>query len=365
MAEGPREAALKLRQMGLYPKELRESAPATKRLDAKELPGITQELALLLGSGLPLVEALKALARDAPGPWRALLESTAEDVASGLSLHRAMQQHPRAFPAFYVSMVEAGQLSGQLPQALRSLSRFLLEQERTKHSVQAALLYPAFMLAVGAAVLMFIFAFVLPRVVGLFEHAGASLPLPTRALILLSSLASGYWWAAGGLALLGAYGLRWLYRLRTLKAHSLLLRPPLLRSLYLSRFLRALSLLLQGGLPVAEALELSGSASGNLALKERAREAAERLKEGAELSQALQGGFPQVLVRLVHTGQQSGTLPQVLQEAADTYEQEATRRLQRAVALLEPTLILLMGSVVTFVVLGVLLPIFELNQLIR
>jgi general secretion pathway protein F len=105
--------------------------------------------------------------------------------------------------------------------------------------------------------------------------------------------------------------------------------------------------------------------AASLALKERAREAAERLKEGAELSQALQGGFPQVLVRLVHTGQQSGTLPQVLQEAADTYEQEATRRLQRAVALLEPTLILLMGSVVTFVVLGVLLPIFELNQLIR
>jgi general secretion pathway protein F len=222
------------------------------------------------------------------------------------------------------------------------------------------------MICVGFIVLSFLFTFVVPKITRIFKDTESALPLITVILIAVSDLFQHYWWVLVGLLLGGVFGLRKMKEKNRALIDNVILRVPgnIMQSLYLGRFTRTLGFLLEGGLPVLRALELSAKSVGNRILEAGIMKAAERVAEGARLSASLEG-FPPVLLQLMSTGERSGKLTEILTKAADSYEEEFTRKVQRALSLLEPGMILLMGFIVGLIVLAVLLPIFQLNQLIK
>ena len=362
-AETERQAVLKLREQGVFPHQISIRKTAASKAQADLLPFMTRQLALLTASGVTMLDAVRGLSAETKGHWGDLLGNIADDVSSGMSLSRALGQYS-VFPDFYVKMVASGEASGAMDAVLKSLADFLDEEARTKARVKAALIYPAFMMIVGAVILSFIFAFVMPKITKIFSDSGKALPLATRLLMFISGIFINYWWLIFLLLIIGGYGFRSYYRKNRLKIDALLMNSKLLKSLYLSRFTRALGFLLEGGLPVLKALELSGPSSGNLHIEKEVMEARQRLSEGSELSQALHG-FPHVFTRLLATGQKSGHLGEAVKKASTSYDEDFKRRLDRSLALLEPSMILIMGGVVGFIVLAVLLPIFEMNQLVK
>jgi general secretion pathway protein F len=362
-AESEKHAALRLRELGIFTRELSKENSGAPKPDLSQLPFITRELSLLIASGVTILDSLHSLQGELKGSWKRLIELIADDVSSGISFSRALEKYP-VFPQFYTRMVASGEASGTLEMVLKSLADFLDEDARTKSRIKSAMVYPAFMAAVGAVVLSFIFGFVMPKILKLFKDSGRALPLSTRALIFISNIFIHYWWALFLLLILAVYALRRLYREKRPLVDSLFLRLAVFRSLFFSRFTRSFGFLLEGGLPVLKALELAGPSSGNAVIEEKITLARERISEGAELSTALEG-FPPVLVQLVATGQKSGRLSEAVKKAASSYDEDFKRRLERGLSLIEPTMILAMGVIVGFIVMAVLLPIFELNQIIK
>lgn len=365
-AESIKDAIHKVKGLGLYPKELSEYAPGKRSLfgrkDAWRLPTVTRQLSVLLQSGVPLVEALRALSDENGGRWRGILIDIRERVSSGASLSRGLEEHEDVFPEFYRNMVASGEASGTLDGVLERLADFLESQDAIREKVRAAMIYPIIMTSVSFVVLSFLFVFVIPKIVRMFEDTKSALPFATVLLIWISNVFVRYWWLLmAGLAA-AVFGLK---RLRA--KHRGVFDKKLMGvfgSLYLGRFARTLGFLLEGGLPMLRALELAGKSSGNIYLEGVSRDAAGKVSEGARLSQAL-GVLPPVLTQLISTGEKSGRLADVLRRAANSYEADFDRRIKRALALLEPGMILIMGLVVGFIVFAVLLPMFQLNQVIR
>jgi general secretion pathway protein F len=366
-ADGMQDAVQKVKALGLYPRNV-EPAAGTKgwspfrRRDVRRIPSLTRELSVLLSSGVPLVESLRALSREAGGEWQALLVDVREKVVAGASLSRALEDYGGVFPEFYRNMVAAGEQSGKLDRVLERLADFLESQALMKDKVRTAMVYPLFMASVGVVVLGFLFAFVVPKIVRIFEDTQSALPLPTVILVGISNFFVHYWWALTLLVpALGYFGRKTVRKHRE-GVDRLLFR--VFQSLYLSRFARTLSFLLEGGLPMLSSLELAGRTSGNLWLRNVVHRAEAKVSEGAGLAASLEGLSP-VMLELIDTGERSGRMVDVLGKAADTYETEFDRQTQKALALLEPVMILLMGMVVGFIVFAVLLPMFQLNQVIR
>lgn len=373
-AEGPRDAAVRLKAQGLMPRSIELEAASSGRglkaallgrgrMDETALPILTSQLAVLLRSGVPLVEALRAASEERTGQWRQILVTVRERVAGGASLSRALDGFgDEVFPEFYRHMVAAGEESGTLDRVLQRLSSYLVSQQGVREKVRTASIYPMIMAGVAALVLVLLFTFVIPKIVGVFENSRAALPWMTVALIALSRLVVGWWWA---LLVLGA-GLyvagRAVLASNRMRLHRALMRP--LASLYLARLTRTLGFLLEGGLPITRAMELAGRATGNEWLREMLERASERVTGGAGLSSSLEG-LPPVLTEMISTGERGGRVAEVLGMAADSYEADFDRMVQRGLALIEPAMILAMAVVVGFIVFAVLLPMFQMNQLIQ
>jgi general secretion pathway protein F len=370
-AEGLKDAIAGIKSLGVFPKDVaeythRERRWSFRRFDATHLPSVTRQLSTLLYSGVPLIDALRSLSEENTGSWRGLLVDVRERVQGGASLSRALQAYPKIFPEFYVNMVAAGEQSGSLDKVLIRVADYLEKQASIRSKIQAAMIYPAFMTAVGFTVMAFLFTFVVPKIVKIFENSKSALPFVTVVLITVSNLFVNYWWAMIILIAVFFLGIRWLRKNKRHMVDAIKLRLPgnVLKSLYFGRFSRTLGFLLEGGMPMLRALELSGRSVGNLVIEERIFHAVDRVAEGARLSASLEG-FPSVLLQLIATGEKSGTLPEVLTKAAEAYEEDFERRVQKSLSLLEPVMILLMGVIVGFIVLAVLLPMFQLNQLVK
>lgn len=370
-AEGRRDAALKIKASGILPRDITESFIASKksflrRYTPINLPSITRSLSISLSAGVPLIDAIRAISAEQKGVWKGLLIDIKEQVTAGASLSKAMQAYGDIFPEFYTGMVSAGESSGKLPEVLLKLSDFLETDAKIKSKVQTSLIYPLFMAGVGIIVVTFLFIFVVPKITRIFENTSAALPFITVILIWISKLFQNFWW----LLLLLAGGLVYLYRKAKESKRelidSMLLKDPtgIFMSLYMMRFSMTMSFLLSGGLPILKAMRLTSRAIGNIRLKNNILAAEESISHGATLSNSLKD-FPPTILQIISTGEQTGRLSEVLKKIADSYEAEFDQRLQRMIALLEPCLILFMGLVVGFIVIAVLLPIFELNQLIK
>ena len=370
-ANSAKDAALRLRESGLYPKNVREALyqrrfALSRRPDISLLPSITRQLSTLLSSGVTLMEAITSIAEEQRGFWKNVLVSIKEKVAAGSSLSKAFEEYQAIFPEFYVHMVAAGEASGNLDNVLGNMADFLESQASLRSKVRTSMIYPVFMVCVGFVVLSFLFAFVIPKITRIFKDTQSALPFITVVLIAASDIVQHYWWLLIG-ALAGAvFGFKRLREKNRLFIDRLILRLPgnIPQSLYFGRFARTLGFLLEGGLPVLRALELGAKSMGNESLERKVNEAGKRVAEGARLSSSLEG-FPPVLLQLIATGERSGQLVPILKKAAASYEEEFSRRVQKALSYLEPTMILVMGLIVGLIVLAVLLPIFQLNQLIK
>lgn len=373
-AQGPRDAAERLRKEGLFASEisarLARRGLFCKRVSSAALSSALRQLATLIAAGTPLFEALSVMAGEAENPLLSdALEGARQMVAEGSSLSGAFGAQ-KVFPEFLVRVVEAGEESGTLEEALVRVAEYLDSKARIKEKVSSAMVYPAVMTAVGAAVLFFLFVFVLPRITRVFDDTQRALPLPTRALFAVVEAVSGYW----PLILAAIVVMAWAFMraLRTEKGREAweraVLRLPLAGGAYrrfqAASFASTLGHLLTTGLPIIKALDLTAKVVSASIYSRAVSRAAVSVAEGSTLAASLRatGLFPAMLIQMVATGERSGELGGLLVKAAGVYEREFDAFIARLLALLEPALVLGMGLVVGFIVLAILLPIFELGQ---
>jgi general secretion pathway protein F len=382
-ADNAKEARARLKNQGLYPKELTNLADTAvkgawqllrKRIGLVEISLMTRRLATLVGSAVPIFEAISTLyEQEEPGELKQVLGRVRERLAEGSNLAKAMAGEPHVFSESYTSMVAAGEASGALETILERLADFLEDQEEVRSRVTTSLAYPVLMVVVGTGVMMFLLAFVVPKIVVIFEQNKATLPLITILLIKTSNLIRKGWWALLLLGALGVFGWEKAAKRESVrgKMDALKLKiplfGPLLRRLILARFAKILGLLLSSGVPIIKALEITGEVVVNRKYREFFTTAREQLAEGGSLSSSLRSSalFPPLLVHMVSVGERGGKLEEMLLKAGTAYEKEFTASVARFMALLEPLMVLAMGVAVGIVVLAVLLPIFQLNELIK
>ncbi len=374
-ATGRNSALNRLRDQGVYATSVAEQSAERsplmrlrqRRATASDLALLTRQLATLLGAGLPLDEALAATAEQQEKQSLQLsLEKIRTQVQQGVALHEALAAENQ-FPELCVSMVAVGEASGNLDQIMEQLADYFDDAARVSQRIRTALTYPILMGVIGSAVLFFLVTFVLPNVTRMLETLDRELPLPTRILIGGSDLLANWWWLillllAAGLVLLRHY-------LSTpvgcLKKDTLLLRLPIAGNLYraiaTARFARTLGSLLQAGVALPRALEISSSLLGNRRLRLVIDDAITAVREGSDLAEPLarSGLFPPLLTRLIAAGEKSGQLENMLLRAAVTCEQQSEMAIASLLSLLEPIMIVVMGVAVGYIVLSILLPIFD------
>ena len=381
-ADSPREAQQFLRERGLYATEVTPDSvqfPAAngffrRGINLAELSLMTRRLATLVGSSVPLYEAMTTLyEQEMDGELKRVISRIRDKLAQGSNLAAAFAAEPAVFSESYINMVAAGEAGGALETILERLADFLEDQQAVKSRVTAALAYPILMMVVGGGVMLFLLGFVIPKIVVIFEQSKATLPLITILLIKCSNFVRQGWWlllllAVAGVMLYRKLILRESFRLRR---DTLLLRLPLagvlLKTLILSRFARVLGLLLTSGVPVIRATEITGDVVVNRVYRNYLHDARERLAEGAGFSQTLKGSdlFPPLLVHMIAVGEKGGELEKMLLKAGAAFDKEFETAVTRSMSLLEPLLVLGMGVTVGTVVIAVLLPIFQLNQLVK
>ncbi len=344
-----------------------------RRIGTRELSAATRQLSVLMQAGMPLVTALSTLAEQLGDSRLGRVFARVRDsVNEGVALGRALADHPSVFPGTYVSMVEASEAAGTLEDVLAQLADLYERRARLTGKVKAALAYPLFMLIVGFSVVVFVLSFVLPSITKLFLEMKMRLPWPTVVLIETSNVISRYFWALA--VLLIGLGATLVYWTRTSAGRALWdrlkLKCPLLgsvaRKVAVSRFCRMLGALLKSGVTIVEALTLAERVAGNTVIARAAADARDRVSHGDTIANSLgrSGVFPPVVVNMIAAGEQSGTVEDGLARLADLLDSEVEARLGTVTSLLEPIMILVLGALVGFIVLAMLLPIFDINQAI-
>ena len=379
-AAGPKEAAQALKNTGLYPTEIKEAGKESgralfgQRVSPAALAAMARQLSTLISSGTSISEALQVLADNSDNPrLRAILLETKDSVLGGSSFSKALEKNPAVFSPLFRGLVQAAEASGSLDQVLPRLADYLEKRARIRSEVRAALTYPALMTVVGAAVLAFLFVFVIPKISRIFEDTGTRLPFITVLLLWITSVVRSYWPALLGIA----GGAAWFLkrrgasaRGRELKERLLLKLPwfgPIVLSFHMANLTRTLGTLLKGGVQMLKALEISREALDNTVFDKILEAAIKDCTEGSSLSMSLKKSalVPPLVCHMISVGERSGNLDEMLLKTAESYDASFEDGVKRSLSLLEPVLILAMGLVVGFIVLAMLLPIFELNQTIR
>ena len=371
-----------LKREGLYPKELSSLKserfvffnPLRRHVPLTKLAITTAQLSTLLASGATLYDTLSILINEEENRvLRDVVIRVKERIAEGSSLCVALDDYPEIFPEIYRRMIEAGEASGTLDKVLARLAEYLETRASVQRQVRTALLYPLLMTIVGFGILSFLFVFVIPKITGIFEDTKQTLPLITIILLRIVNLFRNYWplmliFMGGGI-----WGARKFIAKPTGKAFldRALLRLPwiggTLTKFYIASLASTLGSLMESGVPILKALDLSKKALGHAAFDTVLNKAITDITEGVSLSESFKGSniVPGFLTHMIAIGERSGKLEDLLLRVASTYEKDFETAVTRAISLLEPLLILTMGFVVGFIVLAILLPIFELNQGIR
>lgn len=377
--DSPRGARQLLRGRGLTPVQVSAARSAgsgwgARRLSASELAWATRQLASLLAASLPLEGALSAVIEQAERPHVAqALTAVRADVRAGQRLTVALAARPRDFPPIYRALVGAGEDSGDLARVMERLADYIEERNALQAKVLTAFIYPAAISLVSVAIVIFLLSYVVPQVVTAFVQARQTLPMLTQVMLAASAFVRswGVWVGLGIAALVVAWRLALRRPELRLCWDAMLLRLPMIGRFVLgvnsARFASTLAILLDAGVPLLRALEAARQTLGNALLARCADDVSARVREGAALGSALkvQKVYPPILVHLVASGEKTGSLAPLLDRAAQTISREIERRAMALTALLEPTMILVMGGVVLTIVLAVLMPIMEMNQLVQ
>ncbi|MCK4389010.1 MAG: type II secretion system inner membrane protein GspF [Desulfobacterales bacterium] len=387
-ADSPVAARHRLRGSGIFPVEVTEtsarprdlrSAPVSisalfKRIKPGEVSVATRQLSILLGAGVPLVGSLEGLISQITNPsFKKVMAQIKESVNEGNSLAYTLSSHRRIFSNVYVNMVRAGEASGSLDVVLERLADLGENEQALRGRFKAALAYPVFMFFIGTLVLFFLIAFVVPNITQIFKEMHQTLPLPTVVLINVSNFLKSFWWlillATGGAIVI----------LKQLKNtprgryvwDELKLRIPVLgpinNKIALGRFGRTLGSLLQAGVPLISALQIVRNIVNNVMIADVIDNAMEEIQAGKSLASPLAQSrwFPSIVIQMISVGEQSGELEKMLGKIADTYDRDVESQIMAMTSMLEPVMILIMGLIVGFIVVSILLPIFEMNQMIR
>jgi general secretion pathway protein F len=387
-ASGLAAARQKLRDENVYPIEInqadhkKETALSgalqiniLERVSAGEVSVFTRQLSTLLGAGMPLVPSLTVLMKQAKNLLlKKSLADIREQVNEGKSLTDSMSAFPRIFPPFYLNMIRAGEASGTINLVLERLADFSENQQALMNKIRSALAYPIIMCVMGTAVIFLLMAFVVPKITGIFADMNQTLPLITVILITVSDYLKSFWWLILMLIFAVVVGVKYAIS-GTEKGRRLWdsakLKLPVFgqvnRKIAISRFCRTLATLLQSGVPLLAAMEIVRNIVNNIIIGDAIHQAAKDLEEGKGLSGPLaqSGLFPPLVTEMIAVGEQSGTLEKMLNRIAIAYENESQSDIMIITSILEPVMILVMGLVVGFIVVSILLPIFEMNQLVK
>ena len=385
-ADSARAARSDLRTQGLVPiavdaiaSQLDDSGQARRRgfgdkLSTVELSLFTRQLASLLEASLPLEQAFTALLEQAERTYvRDLIASIRSEIMAGASLSDALAQHPRDFADIYRALVASGEQIGQLSRVLSRLADYIERRNSLVQKVRLAFTYPAIVTVVAFAIVIFLLTYVVPQIVSVFANTKQKLPLLTVVMLAISDFVRNY----GLIVAAVVVALFWAWRSALknpdirLRWHRWLLTAPMYgkfeRSLNTARFASTLAITTGSGVPILRALQTSRDTLSNMAMREQVEEAAASVREGVGLARALSAHkhFPPMLIHMIRAGEVTGELPAMLDRAANAQEQDLERRALTIAGLLEPALILAMGVVVLLIVLAVLMPIIEINQLVR
>jgi type IV pilus assembly protein PilC len=334
----------------------------------------TGQLAAMLGGGLHLVRILTALAAESTHKvFTKVLEKVRDDITAGATFADSLAQHPHVFNQLYISIVRAGEVSGSLPVVLDTLTTYLEKTDSIRRKVKGAIAYPAVILTVAVLIVMFMIIKIVPIFENVYAKANARLPLPTRVLIEISNIVRGYaLLVILAILLLGAV----LFAIAQTPAGRRLfdllkLRIPLFGSLIrkaiMARTCRTLSVLLNAGIPLIEAMETVSKVSGNSVIESALADATQRMRDGGTIAETLRetGHFPGMITQLVATGEESGTLPTMLGRAATYYEQQVDQAVATLSSLIEPIMIVVMGAIAGSVIFALYLPIFNIGQAMK
>ena len=381
-ADSSRHARQLMRERGLWPRQLNQinatdgtgTQPRGGRLSAADLALLTLQLSTLVQAGLPLEEALEAVAKQSAGRKVAgLLSAVRSRVMEGHALSTALAQFPRAFPELFRATVAAGERSGYLGHVLEQLAAYTQARQASRQKIQMALVYPLILMLASVAIVGFLLGYVVPDVVKIFVDSGQPLPWLTQALIGLSSGLRNH-----GLLVMSALaaliGL-WRWSLRQpewrLRWHRLALNIPVignvLRAMEAARFASTLAILGQSAVPLVDALEIAAAVIGNLTIRARMVDVARSVREGGTLTRGLElsGDIPPMMLHMIASGERAGELDQMLVRAAEQQESSLAARIALVVSLFEPAMLVVMGAVVLLIVMAILLPILSLNQLVN
>ena len=385
-ADGPAAARQKLSQDLIYPTEIREVKaegrrslsggvssrfPAFRRINPVEVTTSLRQLATLVSSGLPILECLNGLIEQTERPQlKKVFTQIREKVIEGSSLSLSMGEHPAIFNQISVNLVRAGETGGALDIILRRLADFSENRMKLKKKIESALAYPVFLLMISSIIIVFLMSFVMPKIIGIFEGMELILPWSTRALIWMTSLMEHFWWLIS-LAFVGTVVLVVMW----VKTESggmawdkMRLSVPLLGRLHhkavIARFTRTLSILLKSGIPLVDSLEVARLSMGNRIMQDAIKDAGRLVGEGESFSTPLKktGRFPPLVVQLIRAGEQSGELEEMLAKAADVYEDDVESAIGGLTSIIEPMVILCMGGMGGFMVMAILLPIFDMTR---
>ena len=388
-ADSARTARAKLRATGTYPTDLNEESNAAERevakrewmpslwrrkMPASDLALLTRQLSALLGAGVQLVDALGALAdQTARAQTKRMLSQVRERVREGSSLADALTAHRDVFSDLYIGMVRAGEQAAALEAVLDRLAEYSERQSEFVTKVRGALTYPIIMMCVGTAIMAFLVAYVVPQVATIFEQQHAALPLATKILISFSGMVTTYYLPIGLLLIAMVAGItgamatprgRRVYDIGILKLWYI--GPTIIR-IICARFARTLATLLASGVQLLPALDAVKGVVTNGLLKDAVEKSRESIREGHGMGETLSqsGLFPPLLIAMIRVGERSGELERMLERVADNYEHEVAHSLSQMTTVLEPVMTLAMAAVIVFMMLAVLMPIFQLNQLMQ
>ncbi len=390
IVEGTMEASddgtvsLKLQEMGLLPVRIGSADRQTvlsreiewpwkrRKVRRKDLLVFTQELHTLVRSGFPLDRSLAVLSQLAESPAMAeVVQDVLKEVKGGKSFSEALGKYPAVFPKVYINMIKAGEVGGVLEEMLGRLATYLVASEDLRSYIIGAMIYPILLSVVGIASVTILTLFVVPRFASIFQDMGVSLPLPMAILKGISQFLSGYWWVAIIAILLAAVYFK---RFRESEAGRLkwdrwLLRIPLvgvvLRKVEVARFSRTLGTLLQGGVPLLQAMTIVREIITNQSIATTIEPIRNGIKKGEGIAQPMKqsGVFPPLAMHLIEVGEESGKLDGMLVQVADVYDSEVRNGVKNLIAFFEPALILLMGIIIGTIVVSMLMPIFSINDI--
>lgn len=344
------------------------------RIKLNDLTLLTRQLATLFAAGLPVDEALLACAEQTEkNQVKSIIVGVRSRVLEGHSLANALRNFPSAFPELYCSTIAAGEQTGRLDIVLNRLADYVEQQQKIRQKVQHALIYPSMMMFVAISIVIFLLVFVVPKIIDVFNNSGQTLPMTTLILLGFSHFLKNFGlYCIALLIILGYVFHRLLQResFRTRWQAALLNLPVLgtaIRALNTARYARTFGILFAAGVPVLEAMRVAATLVTNLPIRHAVTEAAARVREGMAIHLALKltQNFSPMMIHLMASGEASGTLEQMLERAANNQDQNVARLIDTSLTLFEPIIILVMGGIVLFIVLAILLPIFDLDQMVR